>query len=154
MYVSIGSTCNVCVERDKRRATVMQFNPDGSGGRIYASGLRNAVGLRFDSAGRLWATSNGRDWLGDDTPPDELHILEDGMSAGWPFCHAGKYKDPEPKYAALGSCEQVKRPVWGFRPTQHRWGQRIHRHSVSARVPRRSVRSLPRQLEPLTADRL
>ncbi|UFP96472.1 PQQ-dependent sugar dehydrogenase [Gloeobacter morelensis] len=114
MYVSIGSTCNVCVERDKRRATVMQFNPDGSGGRIYASGLRNAVGLRFDSAGRLWATSNGRDWLGDDTPPDELHILEDGMSAGWPFCHAGKYKDPEPKYAALGSCEQVKRPVWGF----------------------------------------
>ena len=112
LYVSIGSSCNVCKEGDKRRATVMQFNPDGSGSRIFASGLRNAVGLRFDSTGKLWATSNGRDRLGDNIPPDELHVVKDGMTAGWPFCHAGKYKDSE--FGALGSCSAVKLPEWGF----------------------------------------
>lgn len=112
LYVSIGSSCNVCKEKDARRATVMQYNPDGSGERIYARGLRNAVGLRFDERGHLWATSNGRDMLGDDIPPDELHILKDGMHAGWPFCHAGKYRDPQ--FASFGSCDQVTQPQWSF----------------------------------------
>ncbi|AGY59571.1 PQQ-dependent sugar dehydrogenase [Gloeobacter kilaueensis] len=112
LYVSIGSSCNVCNEKDKRRATIMQYNPDGSGGRIYASGLRNAVGLRFDSQGRLWATSNGRDWLGDNIPPDELHIVRDGLNAGWPFCHAGKYRDD--RFGSLGSCSAVTPPDWSF----------------------------------------
>lgn len=112
MYVSVGSSCNVCKEADERRATVLQFKPDGSSGKIYARGLRNAVGLRFDTLGRLWATSNGRDGLGDDVPPDELHILKAGLNAGWPFCHAGKYKDPQ--FSTLGSCSQVNPPDWNF----------------------------------------
>lgn len=112
MYVSIGSTCNVCKEADSRRATVMQYDPDGSAGKIYAAGLRNAVGLRFDQQGRLWATSNGRDRLGDDIPPDELHLVKENMNAGWPFCHAGKFKDD--RYGQLGSCSKVDPPEWGF----------------------------------------
>jgi len=112
LYVSIGSTCNVCKESDPRRAAVMQYNPDGSGGKIYARGLRNAVGLRFDSAGRLWATVNGRDRLGDDIPPDELHVLKEGLNAGWPFCHVGRYKDDQ--FGNLGTCREVTPPLWGF----------------------------------------
>jgi glucose/arabinose dehydrogenase len=71
MYVSVGSSCNVCRESDKRRAAVLRYNADGSGERIFASGLRNAVGLAFQpGTGALWATVNERDWRGDDVPPE------------------------------------------------------------------------------------
>lgn len=77
LYVSIGSTCNVCIEQDERRATLMRFRPDGGAGELFATGLRNSVG--FDWApwdGALYATDNGRDWLGDDYPPCELNRIE------------------------------------------------------------------------------
>ncbi len=96
MYVSIGSTCNVCVEKDKRRATVMRFNPDGSGGEIYARGLRNSVGLSWHPVtDELWATDNGRDWLGDNLPPDEVNVIKMGKDYGWPYCYGDKVADPE-----------------------------------------------------------
>src|SRR6266852_5431361 len=70
MYVAVGSSCIVCKEDDKRRAAVSEFNEDGSGQRIFASGLRNAVGLTLNpKTNTIWATDNGRDWLGDDLPP-------------------------------------------------------------------------------------
>src|SRR5205823_4891015 len=73
MYVSIGSSCNVCEEDDTQRAAIMQFNPDGSGGRIFSSGLRNGVGLAANpTTGEIWETENSRDNLGDDMPPDEI----------------------------------------------------------------------------------
>ncbi len=76
MYVSEGSDCNVCEENDPHRAAVMEFNDDGSGERIFASGLRNAVGLAVNpKTGTVWATDNGRDWLGDSRPPDEVNDL-------------------------------------------------------------------------------
>lgn len=76
IYVSAGSTCNVCVEKERERAAVMEFNEDGSGQRIFASGLRNAVGLAVNpKTGTVWATDNGRDWLGDSRPPDEVNDL-------------------------------------------------------------------------------
>jgi len=114
LYVSVGSSCNSCKEESPDRATILQYNPDGSGKKIYARGLRNAVGLSFDAQGRLWATSNGRDQLGDNIPPDELHRVTEGMQAGWPFCHAGKYPDPDPRIARLGTCTQVNKPAWNF----------------------------------------
>ena len=96
LYVSIGSSCNNCVEGDERRAAILQFAPDGSGGRIFARGLRNAVGLAFEpDTGHLWATDNGRDRLGDNYPPDELDILSDGAHYGWPYCHGNQKPDPE-----------------------------------------------------------
>lgn len=96
MYLSMGSTCNVCIEEDKRRATIMRFNPDGTGFEIYATGLRNSVGLTWHGAtGELWATDNGRDWLGDNLPPDEVNIVREGKDYGWPYCYGDKIPDPD-----------------------------------------------------------
>lgn len=114
LYVSVGSSCNSCKEESPDRASILQYNPDGSGKKVYARGLRNAVGLIFDGQSRLWTTSNGRDQMGDDIPPDELHQVRAGMQGGWPFCHAGKYPDPDRKIARLGSCAEVNKPAWDF----------------------------------------
>lgn len=110
LYVSIGSSCNVCVEPDERRATVMRFRPDGSSGVIYAEGLRNAVGLAFrPGTAELWATNNGRDWMGDEQPPETIYLVEEDMDAGWPRCHSGRIVDPD--YGEPGACAGVEDPV-------------------------------------------
>lgn len=110
LFVSIGSSCNVCVEEDPRRATIMRYRPDGSGGEIYATGLRNAVGIAFrPGTGELWATNNGRDWLGDNQPPETVYHVEEGDDAGWPRCHSGRIVDPE--YGEPDACEGVAEPV-------------------------------------------
>jgi glucose/arabinose dehydrogenase len=95
MYVAAGSSCNVCVEDDKRRAAVTEYNEDGSGERTFASGLRNAVGLTVNpTTNTIWATDNGRDWLGDDLPPEEVNDLgPDGGHAGWPYCYGDRVAD-------------------------------------------------------------
>ncbi len=95
LYVSVGSSCNVCVESDPRRATVSEMNEDGSDAHIFASGLRNAVGLTFNErTGTVWATDNGRDWLGDDLPPDEIDDLgPGGGDFGWPYCYGNRVPD-------------------------------------------------------------
>lgn len=96
MYVSIGSSCNVCKVSDRRRAAIWEYNPDGSEGRVYAEGLRNAVGFIFHpQTGQMWATDNGRDHLGDDLPPDEINIIQAGKHYGWPYCFGKKVVDPE-----------------------------------------------------------
>ena len=90
LYVSLGSTCNVCIERDGRRGGVMQYRPDGTGERQYATGLRNPIGLTFDPAtGELWTVVNERDLLGDDIPPDMVTTVQEGADYGWPFCYQG-----------------------------------------------------------------
>jgi glucose/arabinose dehydrogenase len=110
LYVSIGSSCNVCVENDERRASIMRYNPDGSGGEVYARGLRNAVGITFrPGTDELWATNNGRDWLGDDQPPETIYKVNEGDDAGWPRCHAGRIVDPD--LGEPGDCEGVVEPV-------------------------------------------
>jgi len=96
LYVSIGSTCNVCEERDPRRAALVRYNPDGGGEQLFAKGLRNAVGFTWHPETReLWATENGRDWLGDDLPPDEVNIVREGGHYGWPYCYGRQIPDPE-----------------------------------------------------------
>ncbi len=95
LYVASGSDCNVCDESDERRAAVLEMNPDGSGKRVFARGLRNAVGLAFNEAtGTVWTTENGRDWLGDDLPPDEINDLgKNGGDFGWPYCYGNRVVD-------------------------------------------------------------
>ena len=95
MYVAVGSSCNVCVEDDKRRAAVIEFNEDGSSERIFASGLRNAVGLTLNpKTNTVWTTDNGRDWLGDNLPPEEINDLgPNGGNAGWPYCYGKRVAD-------------------------------------------------------------
>lgn len=111
MVLSVGSTCNVCVEEDPRRATVLVYDgPDGENGRILASGLRNAVGLALHpETGELWATNNGRDFMGDDLPPETVYIVRDGADYGWPACHSGDIVDPD--FGEPGSCDGVEAPI-------------------------------------------
>mgnify|MGYP000103041920 CR=1 FL=1 len=99
MYVSIGSSCNVCVEKDADRATVMRYDADGKNGRVFARGLRNAVGLAVHPGTRqLWATTHERDNLRpdhQDLPPEEIDILRDGADYGWPYCWGDRRPNPE-----------------------------------------------------------
>ncbi len=105
IFVSSGSTCNVCKEQDPRFATVLSYDRNGGHERVYAKGLRNASGLAFDDRGRLWAVVNGRDWLGNDRPADELNLLADGADYGWPYCYALDAKRlPNPEYNESARC--------------------------------------------------
>jgi glucose/arabinose dehydrogenase len=110
LFISVGSSCNVCVEEDERRATIVRYNPDGSGGAVYARGLRNAVGITFrPGTAELWATNNGRDWLGDDQPPETVYSVREGDDAGWPYCHSGRIVDPD--YGSPSACDGVVAPA-------------------------------------------
>ncbi len=111
MLVSVGSSCNVCQERDPRRAAVLVYDgPQASGERVFARGLRNAVGLAVHPVtGELWVTNNGRDMLGDDLPPEAVYIVRDGSDYGWPRCHNGTIEDPD--FGGPGSCQGVALPV-------------------------------------------
>ncbi len=116
LFLTQGSTCNVCVEEDPRRGTMMRFDSDGSDGRIYATGLRNSVG--FDWApwdGALYATDNGRDLLGDDFPPDELNRIEEHGFYGWPFVNGFGEPDPEWGPGNEQKAAVAIPPVHGFR---------------------------------------
>jgi glucose/arabinose dehydrogenase len=112
MYVSAGSSCNVCIEKDPRRATVMEFNPDGSGQKVFAKGLRNAVGLAVNpKTDTVWVTVNGRDWLGDDLPPETIYDLgKDGGDAGWPYCYGDRIPDPQFTKPGDNRCQSVVEP--------------------------------------------
>lgn len=95
LYFHIGSSCNACIEADKRRATLMRVKPDGTGLEIFAEGLRNTTGYDWDSNGVLWGVENGRDLLGDDLPPEELNRIEQGKFYGWPFRYGNNVADPD-----------------------------------------------------------
>ena len=109
MYVTVGSTCNLCIETDSERATTMRFNEDGSNGRVYARGLRNAVGLAVEpTTHKLWVSQNERDDIQPDhqnLPPEEINILQDGKDYGWPYCYShGGVPVPNPEYNDAGRC--------------------------------------------------
>ncbi|MEK7218096.1 MAG: PQQ-dependent sugar dehydrogenase [Patescibacteria group bacterium] len=93
LYVSIGSTCDACVEADLRHGAVLSMNPDGSDVKTAAKGLRNAVFLSQGPDGRIWATEMGRDFLGDGLPPDEVNVVVEGAHYGWPFCYGKQVRD-------------------------------------------------------------
>ncbi len=110
LYVVMGSSCNVCTEGDERRAAVSVYGLDGSGGRVFSRGLRNAVGLAINPwNGAIWASVNGRDLMGDDTPPETVDVLADGADFGWPRCHAGDIVDPD--LGKAGGCTGVAAPA-------------------------------------------
>lgn len=94
LYVSIGSSCNVCIEKDGRRASIYSMNKDGSDFRLYASGLRNTVFFTWSPVdGQMWGADMGRDYLGDDLPPDEINLLKNGGNYGWPICYGKDIHD-------------------------------------------------------------
>ncbi|HLG75649.1 MAG TPA: PQQ-dependent sugar dehydrogenase, partial [Ktedonobacteraceae bacterium] len=111
IYVSIGSDCNVCNESDPHRAAIWIYDMDGSHGRLFAKGLRNAVGLATNPwTHEIWADVNGRDNLGDDIPPETVYRLVDHGDYGWPRCHAGTISDPQYGQAA-NACQGVEQPL-------------------------------------------
>jgi len=94
LLISVGSSCNVCYESDWRRAKILVANTEGSNLKVFASGLRNSVFMAIHPVtGKIWATEMGRDWLGDDLPPDELNIIEEGKDYGWPICYGKNIHD-------------------------------------------------------------
>ena len=96
LYLSVGSSCNVCEEKDPRRAAILRFQPDGTGEELFATGLRNSVGFDWHpTSGDLYATDNGRDLLGDDIPPCELNRVIAGGFYGWPFAYGDRSSDPD-----------------------------------------------------------
>jgi glucose/arabinose dehydrogenase len=96
LLVSVGSSCNVCVERDPRRAAILRCGLEGGDCTLFARGLRNSVGLAYDPAtGRVYASDNGRDNLGDDTPPDEINVISGGGDYGWPTCYGNNIRDTD-----------------------------------------------------------
>lgn len=98
MFVSVGSRSNVLENpstNEERRACILEYNPDGTGMRIYASGIRNAVGIAVHpKTGELWASVNERDGLGDDLVPDYVTRVRDGGFYGWPWFYLGTTQDP------------------------------------------------------------
>ena len=112
MYVSAGSSCNVCIEKDPRRAAVIEFNPDGTGQKIFAKGLRNSVGLAVNpKTDTVWVTVNGRDMLGDDLPPETIYDLgKGGVDAGWPYCYGDRVPDTDFTKPGDNRCQSVIEP--------------------------------------------
>lgn len=84
LYVSVGSSCNACIEKEDMRATIQEMNPDGSDRHVFATGLRNSVGIKW-VGNRLWVTSMGRDLLGPDRPEDLFHTVSRNINYGWPY---------------------------------------------------------------------
>jgi glucose/arabinose dehydrogenase len=110
LLIAVGSSCDTCVEKDWRYAKVLVADPDGRNLKVFASGLRNAVFMALHPVTRqVWVTEMGRDFLGDDLPPDEINILQEGKDYGWPYCygkqvHDGKF---DPKGAKKEFCKQT-----------------------------------------------
>ena len=97
LYVPIGAPCNICSPEEDTFASITRINPDGTNRQIIAHGIRNTVGFDWHpQTGDLWFTDNGRDWLGDNKPPDELNRLsQEGQHFGYPYKHGSSIWDPE-----------------------------------------------------------
>lgn len=113
LYVSVGSTCNVCEESNPKFATIMVSNADGDNPHVFATGLRNAAFLAINPAtGQLWATEMGRDYLGDNAPPDEINIIQSGNNYGWPYCYGDKIYDRSFGLKAPEYCSNTQAPIF------------------------------------------
>jgi glucose/arabinose dehydrogenase len=110
IYVSVGSSCNACIEKEEERATVIEMDADGGNRRVFVRGLRNAVGMRRVGE-QLFATDMGADHLGKDKPADTMYALRGGVNYGWPYCYqSGAKVFPDPQFNPRGkklACKNV-----------------------------------------------
>ena len=130
LYVPVGAPCNVCEPEDRRFATIMRMQPDGSSLEIFARGIRNTVGFDWHpGTGELWFTDNGRDWMGDNLPPDTLNRAPlKGLDFGFPYCHAGYI--PDPQYGHKRSCEDFSPPAMELGPHVAPLGMKFYTGSM------------------------
>ncbi|MEJ5137956.1 MULTISPECIES: PQQ-dependent sugar dehydrogenase [Acinetobacter] len=114
IYVSVGSSCNACTEKEKVRATVLEMNPDGSQQKIFATGLRNAVGLKW-VGNFLFATNQGVDHLGKNKPDETFYALKRDADYGWASCYSSNGKIlADPKFKRPLGCKNVLPPYAYF----------------------------------------
>ena len=116
LYVPVGAPCNICNPDDEIYSSITTINEDGSGREVFAHGVRNTVGFTWHPVTKeLWFTDNGRDMLGDDTPPCELNYApKKGMHFGYPFCHGGTIQDPE--FGKKRACNEFINPAQALGP--------------------------------------
>jgi glucose/arabinose dehydrogenase len=126
LYVPVGAPCNVCAPDPDRYANIQRMNPDGSGREVVARGVRNSVGFDWDPRTKdLWFTSNGRDMMGDDVPPDTLnHLTKVPQHFGYPYCHGGNIADPE--FGARRPCSDFTPPAQNLGPHVAALGMRFY----------------------------
>ena len=116
LYVPVGAPCNICKSDDEIFASITSLSPDGKERKVFASGVRNTVGFTWHPITKeLWFTDNGRDMLGDDTPPCELNRApKEGMHFGYPYCHGGTISDPE--FGSKRACNEFTKPAQNLGP--------------------------------------
>ena len=128
LYVPVGAPCNVCDRGDEepRYSSITRMNADGSDLEVFASGIRNSVGFDWHPATKeLWFTSNGRDGLGDETPPDVLNRADrEGLHFGFPYCHGGDL--PDPQFGEARPCADFAPPALGLGPHVAALGMRFY----------------------------
>ncbi|HJT20896.1 MAG TPA: sorbosone dehydrogenase family protein [Nitrospira sp.] len=125
LYVPVGAPCNICEPDPDRYALISRINPDGSGYEVIARGVRNSVGFDWSATGDLWFTDNGRDYLGDQQPPDELnHASKAGLHFGYPYCHGGTIEDPQ--YGNKHDCREFTAPALNLGPHVASLGMRFY----------------------------
>lgn len=126
LYVPVGAPCNICERDDERYASILRLKPDGTGLEVFARGIRNTVGFDWHPETReLWFTDNGRDWMGDDLPPDELnHAPQKGLHFGYPYCHGKNIADPE--FGSKRQCREFAPPAMELGPHVAALGMRFY----------------------------
>jgi glucose/arabinose dehydrogenase len=126
LYVPVGAPCNACRPADERYASMLRMRPDGTGLEVFARGIRNTVGFDWrPETEELWFTDNGRDWLGDDRPPDELNRATGaGLHFGYPYCHGGDIPDPE--FGQERGCQEFTPPARNLGPHVAAIGMRFY----------------------------
>jgi hypothetical protein len=127
LYTTVGAPCNICEPEQPIYSSLVRLNADGSGFEILARGIRSSVGFDWQpETNSLFFTDNGRDYLGDDMPPDELNQwTTTGEHFGFPYCHGGDIPDPE--FGADKKCRQFTAPVWKFKAHMAPLGLRFYR---------------------------
>ena len=126
LYVPVGAPCNVCLSDEDTYAVITRLDLASGKREVFARGVRNTVGFDWNPrTGVLWFTDNGRDWLGDDRPPDELNRApRAGLHFGFPYCHGRDLPDPE--YGHLRDCRTLTPPVEELGPHVAALGMRFY----------------------------
>jgi glucose/arabinose dehydrogenase len=126
LYVPVGAPCNICEPPGPLHATITRLDLADGKPEVVARGVRNTVGFDFHpTTGELWFTDNGRDWLGDDQPPDELNRLgKTGEHFGFPYCHGNSLRDPEHNRGR--ACDQFTVPARELGPHVAAIGMRFY----------------------------
>lgn len=111
LFVSVGSTCNVCWEASPVSATIMKSDAEGKNPQVFAKGLRNAPFMQFNpKTNDLWVTEMGRDNLGDEIPPDEINIIKQDKDYGWPNCYGNR--TPDTNFNPQAKCTDTEPPIY------------------------------------------